>query len=691
VERRVAQVLVAVSALCLVLDTVFTAAQTSLLSAQAWAEHAWPLIPLATLGCSAMGALILRQRPGHAVGRLLLVAGLCSIAGPAESYSTWVLAAGGPGPPTAGHMAAWLSLVFTAPLGVTALVLIYLLAPDGRLRSRAWRWVAWTALLGLGLWLLAVAMLPPTDVTLNEPTGNRVSDVLGTTGFLLIGATLLAATASLALQVRRARGETRRRLLWIAASAALIAAALAPTLLLPVAGVARPSALAVALFAAYGSMPVFTAVAVLRHRLFDIDVIVSRALVVALATAVVSAAYVLAVATLGPLLSGGAGVLVTLLATAAIALAFQPLRRRTIRVADRLAYGAAAVPYEALADLTRRLSASPDPATLLPAVADAAGRAVGADRVTVRLRVGAAGDRSSTWPVGAHRRGGPEVEIAIADDAPLGRITVEMPPGRPLRPADLALLQDLADAAAGAFRSALLTAELADRVDELDRRATDLEASRRRLLTADDVERERLALAISRDVLPHLAAMPDQLTALSRGDPDPVLVEPLIAEAVTALDALRDITRGVYPAQLARSGLGPALRSLLDRNGSDGLVVSAQVAGLRFAAPVEAAAYFCLAEAARVLCAPVQAVLDSDGDRLRVEVSGAGDVDPATLAAMRDRVGGAGGSVALSVGGVRSVLAVTMPAVIAPPAQPGGALAAQAAASAAGPSADLVR
>jgi hypothetical protein len=690
-ERHIARVLVAVSVVCLVLDTAFTAAQTSLLSEQAWAGHAWPLIPIATLGCSVMGALILRRRPGHAVGRLLLLAGVCSLAGPAESYATWVLDGNGPGPQAAGHLAAWLSLVVTAPLGVTALVLIYLLAPGGRLRSRRWRWVVRTAVVGLGLWLSSVALLPPTAVTLTPSSEDRPFELLGVIGFLLVGASLVAAVASLVLSVRDAQGEARRQLLWVAASAALIAGALVPTLLLALAG-SRSSALSVALFAGYATMPAFTAVAVLRHRLFDIDVIVSRALLVALATALVSAVYVLLVVSLGPLLTGDAGVPVTLLATAGVALAFQPLRRRVVRLADRLAYGAAAEPYDALAEFTRRLGDSPDPSTLLPAVAAAAGRAVGADRVTACFTVASGEDRTSTWPAGAPGRGGPRVELAVADgDARLGSLVVEMRPGRPLRPADLALLQDLADAAAVAFRGARLAAELSDRVDDLGRRATELEASRRRLLTAADVERDRLAQAIARDVVPHLAPMPEALAALARADEQAPAVEPLIDEAAAALDALRGITRGVYPAQLARSGLEPALRSSLGRGGAATLLVE-HLRGVRLPPAVEAAAYVCVVEAERQMRAPVRVVLvlDAELERLRVRVTGGADGE-LPLAAMRDRVEAVGGAVALSGGGEEVVLEVLLPAGGAPSSAQATVPVAQAALSASGPSADLVR
>src|SRR5207245_6170080 len=104
-------------------------------------------------------------------------------------------------------------------------------------------------------------------------------------------------------------------------------------------------------------------------------------------------AYVLVVVAIGAILGRRAGFWASLLTTALVALAFQPLRRWVVRVADRLAFGTAAEPYDALAEFTRRLGESPDPASLLPAVADAATTAVGARRTTVSLSLPFAADR----------------------------------------------------------------------------------------------------------------------------------------------------------------------------------------------------------------------------------------------------------------------------------------------------------
>ena len=264
------------------------------------------------------------------------------------------------------------------------------------------------------------------------------------------------------------------------------------------------------------AVPVCVAVAVLRHRLLAIDLILNRALVFALATGVVAVGYVVVVVLAGAAVGGSTeGFWPSLLATAVVALAFQPVRGRVVRIADRLAFGAAAAPYEALAEFSRRLGESPDPAALLPAVADAAGRAVNAHHVTVRLHVEAEPDETATWRAG-EARAGDLVEVLVADGAgALGCVEVTMPPGHALRPHQLRLLRDLAEQTALAFRNARLTAELSGDVDRLARRTGDLAESRRRLISAGDAERSRLERAISRQVTPHLAPLPDQLRTLT--------------------------------------------------------------------------------------------------------------------------------------------------------------------------------
>jgi signal transduction histidine kinase len=246
-----------------------------------------------------------------------------------------------------------------------------------------------------------------------------------------------------------------------------------------------------------------------------------------------------------------------------------------------------------------------------------------------------------------------------------------MPAGRPLRPWEHRLLADLADQAGMAFRHARLTAELSGQVAQLGRRTRELTASRRRLISAADAERSRLERAIAQQVLLHLAPLPHQLRQLSKRQAgvltaqDAASIKPLIESSTSALEALRQITRGVFPAQLGRSGLGMALTSLLARSSSSGqLVVDDSAAHRRFDSGVEAAAYFCVVEAMHDLTRPVLVELDVTDEQLRLVVSG-GDPDGLPFDQVRDRVEAAGGSVSIVATDGHAVIDVRAPTSVA--------------------------
>jgi hypothetical protein len=675
-RSRIAWAVVVLTTVAFVLDTVFTAAHHPLLSEATWADHGWPLSSLAGLGYAVMGALIISRYPRHRLGWLLSAASLLSVTLATDAYSTWVLDGGGPGSPYWAHVAAWAGPLLGWP-AFTAQVIVFLTAPDGQLLSPRWRWAVWVALAGVTLHTLGSLTIRPSEVVVGEDFGNRaVSLPLLTVGWMLVAAALIASVVSLVLRLRRAKDDERLQLLWIASAAALLALGVVAILAIPrIQGEELTWLAALPLRVAQVAVPVCVAVAVLRHRLFAIDLILNRALMFALATGVVAVGYVAVVVLVGLAVDGGTeGFWPSLLATAVVALAFQPLRRGVVRVADRLAFGAAAAPYEALADFSRRLGDSPDPAALLPTVAEAAGRAVNARHVVVTLHLQAGPDEVATWPLDAEAvteepvSGGVGVAVPVVDRGErLGGIEVAMPRGHALRPPEKRLLTDLAEQAALAFRSARLAAELSGEVGRLARRTEDLAASRQRLITAGDAECSRLERAIDRQVAPHLTPLPGQLRRLSMAASDrtatgdAALLAGLLASVNAALEALREITRGVFPAQLDRSGLPAALASLVARAGGSGrLVVEESAAARRFARRVEAAAYFCAAEATRDLDEPVRVLLSVESDRLRLVVSG---TDRGAMAEddMRDRVESAGGTVAISIDPGHTVVDVQLP------------------------------
>jgi signal transduction histidine kinase len=143
---------------------------------------------------------------------------------------------------------------------------------------------------------------------------------------------------------------------------------------------------------------------------------------------------------------------------------------------------------------------------------------------------------------------------------------------------------------------------------------------------------------------------------------DPAELVPLVESLNAALESLREITVGVFPAQLARSGLEAALGSLLARPGSTGrLVVRESAVGQRFEPQVEAAAYFCVSEASRDLGEPVVVVVSAPDDRLEILVEG-GDRGGVPLGHMQDRVEAAGGQLSLTAQDGQIALDVRLPA-----------------------------
>jgi len=669
---RLAWPLALVTLILAVMDTVITAARQSLFSEAAIAEHGWPFAPLATVGAATMGAVIVTRYPRHPIGWLLSLIGVFSaVSLVAETYSIWVLDSDGPGAASLGHVAGWVSVMLGGQVALGLFGVVFLIAPNGWLLSRRWRYAVAAAILGIGLYAAGLLTFSPLEFNLTDSRGDT-STIAGTllaVGILLIIASLSAAVAAMGIRVRRARGIERRQLRLIVLAVAGIAVGLAWLILVQQFNGGEQTWLAaIPLFVAYDLLPVCIAIAVLRYRLYDIDMIINRAVVLAVGTAFAAVGYVAVVVAVGALVGSGAGgVWPSVTAMIVVALAFQPLRRRVVRLADRIAYGSRAAPYEALADFSRRLGGSPDPESLLPTVAEATGTAVHAHRVIVRLTVPDGADRWAQWPAAATGSSiGPEaVRINVVDrEERLGNIYVVMPPGRSLRASDRDLLADLADQAALAFRNNRLAAQLAGRVALLDRRTAALAESRARIIAALDEERDRLAHAIRAGVAPYLEPIPERLRRLAEDVCEPG-VEPALTKAlddsVKALESLREISRGIVSQQLARSGLAAALAAHLGQAGHAGaLVVDESVATRRFDRLIETTAYFSMVEALRRLLPPIDVRLGIQASRLSLVIGGTA-TDVATSTAWRDRLESLGGSAQWTREDGRTVVAISIP------------------------------
>jgi hypothetical protein len=624
--------LTGVSVAAVAADTVATARYSGVWSEAAVSDHGWPFVELGTLLSAVIGALIVTRHSRHHIGWLLLIVGtLASLSSLAESYGLWVINSDGPGTLAAGELARWYSQLTGATPAFASLAVLFLLAPDGHLVSRRSRLVLWAAFAGLALWVVGMFNVAPSAFRkdIDAARISVVANVSLTLAVLVIIVAVIASAVSFLGRLRRARGEVRQQLRWIAVPIGLFPLTL--LFLLAVQLITQENNLwyqGLPVYVDYAALTICTGVAVLRHRLYDIDVIVNRAVLLAGAVVLVTAGYVGIVVAIGGSIPG---FWPSVIATTVVALAFQPARRGLVRVADRLAYGPRAAPLEELAEFNRQIGESTDPTSLLPALAAAAAQAVGAAAVSVQLEVGSAKELRAQWPTSSADLVDPAVFAVLDGDDQLGSIAVVTRPGRPLRDRERALLTDLAAQAAPAFRNAALAARLTEQVDLLDVRSGELNRSRARLIAARDAERARIARTVRREVTPYLEDVEARLAA----DPD-VDLDRMIGSVNAALDALRRITHGIFPVHLARSGLTAALRSQL----TDTALVAGTDA--RFDRSVELTAYFCSVEAVELIEPPARVTVTDDSSALRIQVAGTA-VRYNDLALLIDRLAPLGG------------------------------------------------
>jgi signal transduction histidine kinase len=593
--------------------------------------HSFPLI---TLGCvlgALVGALVATRQPRNPIGWLFLAGQLGTGIGlVSQAYASRVLQDGALGPPLAGQLATVVASALGASWALAVLAAVFLLFPDGSLPSRRWRAVLWALPVPQVAILLSTLIVVPIDSITRAYELSRLVTMVGGVSALVSVLLLLLSLVALVQRLRRSRGEQRQQFRWLTAAAfALVAGFVLANLAGLGNGPTRVWAV-VPLFLAYVSVPVAAGVAILRYRLYDIDLVINRAVVGAAVVIFVTLGYVTAVVLLGALVGGRVSerYWASVVATALVALAFQPLRRGVQRLGDRAVYGRRAAPYQALAELCRRLAQAVSLEQVLPGVAEVSGRSIGAAYATVRLAVAGSDDVVAHWPTPPapeHQGSSKHSQLVWEGGGQLGEITVRMPAGRQVSGADRTLLADIATQAGLGMRTAQLAAQLRVQVDQAGAQTEELEASRLRLLAAQASQRQRLTRAVNAEVLPHLTQLRVELARAS-GATDPATANRLLDAASEttnqALAALRDIARGVFPPLLARKGLAAALRLYAARAGGRVvLAVSASAQARRFPPTLEAVTYFCAVETVRELGGSARVELDLEDSHLTLTVT----------------------------------------------------------------------
>jgi signal transduction histidine kinase/plastocyanin len=411
-------------------------------------------------------------------------------------------------------------------------------------------------------------------------------------------------------------------------------------------------------------IPVTLVVVLLRRRLWDIERVINRTLVYGTLAWIIGILYVVVVVGVSHALGrqNRANVGLFIAATAAVAVAFEPLRNRLQGMANVLIYGKRATPYEVISHFSGQMAEALETEEILPRMAEAAARGVGAERAMVRVVLPGGGEESVVWPPGAAQAEFDRVITVMHNREPMGQIAVAKPPGEPLTASEDGLLADLGSQAGLAMRNVRLTAELQARLAQISGQAVDLQDSRQRIVTARDAEQRRLERQIHDGAERELKAIEDELRRAGEVlDQDQSLAVEILEQVGTAanetLAGLRDLARGIFPPLLTDRGLAPALEAQVRKLRSTArLEFDPSVIGARFPAEAEAAAYFCCLEALanadrHAHAAPVSLSVAQRGGWLEFVVDDLGPgFDPsrssgwAGLQRMRDRLEALGGS-----------------------------------------------
>ncbi len=374
----------------------------------------------------------------------------------------------------------------------------------------------------------------------------------------------------------------------------------------------------------------------------------------------------------------------SVLATAMVAVGFDPALTRLQRFAVRVVQRGRASPYDVLRRFSGAVAAGGPPYELPLRMARVLAEGTDAEWAQVWVSVAGRPVPAATWPPEAGVRlvrspgwdpGTRRLPVRHGSEE-LGALVLRERAGRPLTPVEERLLAGLADQAGLVLRGARLRAELEQRLAELTARDAELRQSRERLVDAQDAARRRLERDIHDGAQQHLVALAVNLRLADRlATTDPQRADALLAAqegaATEAMRTLVQLSRGIYPPLLEQAGVAAALRAV---TGDSGVVVAERGAG-RYPLETEATAYFCCLEAIQNAAkhagaTTVEVEVDGGPSQLALMVAddGAG-FDPgqaatgAGLANIRDRVDSAGGRWELdSTPGTGTRLRVVLPA-----------------------------
>lgn len=564
-----------------------------------------------------------------------------------------------------GYAAVTLQLSSVVVFGLLPFTLGLLLFPDGHPPSPRWRWVGWMAVFSLGIggfgfaWASRPSSTTPYDAVISTSGPfTQLGPVVSVASWAILSSMILSV-AAMVVRFRHSNGSERQQFRWVVwgASVAMVLSVVGVMIDLARDGASIPFLSDVP----FAILVVSYGFAIARYRLYDVDIVISRTVWYGTLAVFIGGVYVFVVVGIGGLIGSRSGDLVLpIVATTLVAVAFEPVRERAQRWANQLVYGRRATPYEVLSELTRRLSGTEPADGVLTRMAQLVAAGTGAERATVWLKDGAGFTASAIWPEGPHddridameRLDGTVVPV-MRDGHPIGALQVASTRGNSVTPSERRLLEDLAGSAGMVLANQKLKSDLEVRAGELG-------ASRRRLVDLQDNERRRLERDLHDGAQQQIVALKvkvslAELMARKRGSVELADRLSVIGTAIQeVVEDVRALARGIYPPLLESEGLSSVLR--YQASAAPGPVSVTLEAVGRYPKEIEAAVYFAAMETVASAFREGRAVqidvtLVDQGDSLELMIAAKGmvfAVEHDGLVNVRDRIEAVGGTVAVT-------------------------------------------
>lgn len=479
-------------------------------------QRAWESVAVIALPTflSCLGAVVLTRQPGNRISWLLFVSG-AGVLVTAILDGLYGVAAGPPVDPTYwDYFLIWVMSSTGSAFVFYPIALLLYVFPTGRFLSKRWAWALWVP----AFFVAVIAVLAPfadqvgpffadegeVRWLIDNPIGfiplEALDAVVVVWSLILVLIVPIGGVVALILRYRRSSLVVRTQIRWVVYGSA-VAAITFPLGIWFISD--HPFWSGFFTLIALAVVPVTITIAITRYRLFDIDRLISRTLAYTLVVATLTIAYLAVILGVGAIATAmsptDTDLPIPVVATALVAIGFQPVRKRALRLADRLVFGKQRTPYEALAGIKEV-----ELDRLLPQIAQLATEATAARGAIVWLSTGTELEPAAVFPESTKAPG----QIPLADgqipsssdvgeafpllhqDTLIGAITTVMEPSEELPPGDVRLMRDLASHAATTINGVLEAAPLPEGIVTF--LMTDIQGSTR--LWEEDPERMAVAL-----------------------------------------------------------------------------------------------------------------------------------------------------------------------------------------------------